>query len=135
VLILGAPHVLQMGFSNGAAVGGPGAKWAALLKSKGGPLTAILGYRGDSPDIGSVGKSIAALMGEKISAGLKDDAWVKTWLLLNAEHSGKDTWSAVGMDTTGYYWIQARSLWSRSFDKLPFISGDKYKIVGPAPMV
>jgi hypothetical protein len=132
VLIIGAPHVLLMNNANGFALGGPGEKWASLLKNKRGPLTAILGYRDDSPNIKDVGKDIAHQMGARIAAGLKDDEWAQSWLFINAEHSGSDTWNGVAMDQNGYWWIEARSAWSRSFDKVPFISGDKYNLVGPA---
>jgi hypothetical protein len=134
-LLMSAPYVLQMNVSNGFAIGGPGAKWAPLLDaSVGGPLTALLGYRDEAPRTEDVGREIARKMGEKIAAGLKDDEWVKTWLSINAEHPGKNTWNAVGMDQRGYWWIEARSAWSRSFDFVPFISGSTYKILGPAPM-
>ena len=71
-------------------------------------------------------------MGARIAAGLKDDDWAQSWLFINAEHSGSDTWNGVAMDQNGYWWIEARSAWSRSFDKVPFVSGDKYNLVGPA---
>ena len=133
-LIIGAPHVLQMNVVNGFAMGAPGAKWGSLLKTKGGPLTAIMGYRDLAPAIKDVGKQIAEQMGKKIASGIKDDEWVETWLSINAEHPGKDTWNAVGIDQSGYSWIEKRSAWSRSFDLVPGISGDKYEIKGPAPI-
>jgi hypothetical protein len=136
VLILGAPHVLKMNITKTFASGGPGARWGTLLKNKrqGGPLLAILGYQDDSPDIKTVGKEIAEKMGEKIAAGLKEDEWVQAWLKINGDHPGKNTWNAVGMDHNGYWWIEGRSAWSQSFDTVPFISGDKYRIKGPAVM-
>jgi hypothetical protein len=132
VLIIGAPHVLLMNNANGFAVGGPGAKWASLLKNKRGPLTAILGYRDDAPNIKDVGRDVAQAMGDKIAAGLKDNDWAQARLSINGDHSGSDTWNGVAMDQNGYWWIEKRSKWSRSFDTVPFVSGDKYKLVGPA---
>jgi hypothetical protein len=108
VLILAGSSVLSIEFLNGKARG-PGVEWTKLLKSKGGPLTAILGYGGEAPADKPVGNEIAYQMGEKIVAGLNDDQWVKVWLKINGDHSGRQTWNAVGMDEKGYWWIEKRS--------------------------
>ena len=135
-LILAAPFILNMNIVQGAfAVGGPGAEWAQMLTNRQGPFVAILGYSDFAPDIGSVGADIAKRLGKIMSKGLPDGAaLVDAWLSINAEHSGKHAWNAVGMDGRGYKWIVERSAWSRSFDTIPFISGDKYRIVGPVPI-
>jgi hypothetical protein len=136
VLVLAAPFILNMNRVSGAvAVGGPGAEWAKMLESKNGPFQAIVGYDAEAPDIGNVGGDIAKRLGKVMSKGLADGAaFVDAWLKINAEHDGKNTWNAVGMDRRGYKWIVERSAWSRSFDTVPFISGDGYKIVGPVPI-
>jgi len=135
VLVLAAPHILKMNIPGPIAVGGPGAEWAKMLESKNGPFQAIVGYDDDAPAIGSVGADIARQLGKAMSKGLADGAaFVDAWLAINAEHDGKNTWNAVGMDKRGYKWIVERSAWSRSFDTFPFISGDGYKIVGPVPI-
>jgi len=131
VLILAAPWVLKMAITKGMAAGQPGAEWAKFLKSKGGPFTAILGYRGTAPDIKSVGAEIARKMGAKLAAGLKDDQLVRTWLDINARQSGKHTWNAVGMDQRGYSWIHERTWDEEIWDFFPGL-GDKYEIRGPA---
>jgi hypothetical protein len=137
VLIIGAPHVLQM--NTGSVVsGGLGAKWVNLLRSKGGPVAAILGYQDDAPNIGDVGQDIATQMGTKLAAGLNDDELVPTWLKINGDQPGKNTWNAVGIDAKGYWWIEEKSMWERSKDwpvRFPWRSGDKYDIIGPATIV
>jgi hypothetical protein len=93
---------------------GPGADWAKLLKVKGGPLSAILGYRG-VPPADSVVSSIAARMGAKLKASVNENLWVPAWIEINAEHPGKNTWNAVGIDPKGYWWIEKRGIMERGF--------------------
>ena len=69
MLILAGSSVLNIAFSIGKA-SGPGVAWAKLLKSRGGPLTTILGYSGKVPFDRIEGSQIATLMGKKIAAGL-----------------------------------------------------------------
>jgi OmpA family len=108
VLILAAPWVLNI--DSGA---GPGLQWAKLLKAKGGPLTAILGYRAEAP-AWTTAAELAKQMAERIrtsAAGWKDDHWVRAWLQLNGDHEdnrGRKTWNAVGMAGSGYWWIRDR---------------------------
>ena len=122
VLILAGSSVLSVEFLNGKARG-PGVDWSKLLKAKGGPLTAILGYGSEAPADKTVGNEIASQMGKKIVAGLNDDQWVKVWLKINGDHPGRHTWNAVGIDEKGYWWIEERSQadrarkdWSRLYD-------------------
>jgi hypothetical protein len=83
------------------------------LKNKGGPLTAVLGYRGAAPDLASVAMGIAIEMGKRIAAGLDDDEWVLAWLEVNGNDPGANTWNAVGLDTRGYWWIEDGTVSSR----------------------
>jgi hypothetical protein len=134
-LILAAPYILQMNIANGFAMGGPGAKWAPLLKSKAGPVTTILGYRDAAPSLFDVEEEIADKMGKRIAAGLKDDEWAQAWLTVNGDHPGKDTWNAVAMDSKGYWWIEPWSVPSRMADGVKILTKKNFVIVGPAPIV
>lgn len=135
VLILAAPNVLGMKFHGGLAAAGPGASWAKLLQSKGGPLTAILGYDDDAPST-SVMADIASSMAERLAGGLSGNQFVDTWLAINANHDGKNTWNAVGMDARGYFWIKAEKpdFRDKEFYTKPF-GGNKPVITGPALIV
>jgi hypothetical protein len=142
VLILAGSGALSVTFANGLGVAGPGLEWVKLLKTKGGPLSAILGYSGEDTLDKSVENEIAAQMGAKIAGGLDEDEWVEAWLTINGDHKGKRTWNAVGMDTKGYWWIEERSLKARAvvavnkrtFDISPKVVSKKYTIEGPAPI-
>jgi OmpA family len=110
VLILAGCSVLNVTYAYGMA-NGPGAAWAALLKRWGGPLTAILGYRGKAPFDRIEGSQIAVLMAKKIAAGLAADQWVQAWLELHANPDQKrlpEFRNAVGLDQKGYWWIGER---------------------------
>ncbi len=134
VAILACSWVLGIPVSRDITLGGPGKKWAKLLKSKGGPLTAILGYRDEAPTDKHVRMDIARAMGARIARGMSDDKWVQAWLEINGDHSGKNTWNAVGLDQKGYWAIAERSKWSRMHDLIPYpfpSPYDKYEIVGP----
>jgi hypothetical protein len=127
MLILAGCSVLSLTAGNGAKLAGPGAEWAKLLKAKGGPLSAIMGYRDEAPADIPVGNAIAARMGAAIRAGLNEDQWVPAWLQINADHSGQNTWNAVGMDANGYWWIEKRGLAEKGLGP-PKKLLDKYKI-------
>ena len=132
LLILAAPHVLNMAVKGGMAFGLGGGEWSKLLKSKssGGPLSAILGYDDNSPEIKGTGADLARKIGAKIASGVKDDQIVPAWEQINAAHTGKNTWNAVGMDQRGYWWIHQRSEGEQSWDTVPG-AGDKYTFQGP----
>jgi len=136
-LILAAPFILKMNIVNGSvAMGGPGAEWAKMLENRNGPFQAIVGYDDDAPDIGSVGADIAKRFGT-IMHGLTDGAaFVDAWLSINAEHDGKNTWNAVGMDKRGYKWIVAQKpdFRDKEFYWPPW-GGDKPVIAGPVPIM
>jgi hypothetical protein len=126
VLIIGAMPALAMNVVQGVATGGSGAGWASLLKTKGGPLTTILGYRDGVPSPGDQ-QDIARAMGAAVTSASTDDQWANLWL-------GNNTPGAVVMNRSGYWWIRERS-WAheRIYDKSVFW-GDKYTIEGPAPI-
>src|SRR6202000_2568651 len=132
-LILAAPYLLQMNTESGipAAIGGPGAKWAQLLKSKGGPVSVILGYADAAPSRGDVGEEVVEKMGAKIAAGLKADDWGREWLTGNGDHPGKNTWNAVGMDSRGFWWIEPRTKLRRMLHGWDIFYKANYAIVGP----
>jgi hypothetical protein len=73
-----------------------------------GTLTAILGYRDDSPPI-AVLANMAARMASQLANGLSGDQFVAAWLAMNAMDPAENTWTAVGMDRRGYYWIEEGS--------------------------
>ena len=83
-----------------------------LLKIKGGPLIAILGYRG-RPPADSVVSAIVARMGATLKAGANEGQWVPAWMEINAENSSQNTWNAGGLDRQGYWWIQKRGILER----------------------
>jgi hypothetical protein len=132
VLILAGCSALNITFPYDIA-NGPGTAWAPLLKRWGGSLTAILGYRDKAPFDRIEGKQIAALMGQKIAAGLQPDQWVRVWLELHVDSTMK-RWpefrNAVGMDEKGYYWIEKRGA-ARQFTGDPKDINKDYNIVGP----
>ena len=105
-LLLAAPFVVEMNVVNGvAAIGGPGAEWAKMLKAKNGGPAVILGYADDAPSMKVRAQLINAFC-KKVGSGLTFGDWVETWLDLNLNHDGTDTWNAVGMDQRGYSWIR-----------------------------
>ena len=114
LLILAGCAVFNPAAGNGPVLTGPGADWAKLLKIKGGPLSAILGYRGIPPG-DNVVSSIAARMGATLKAGVNENLWVPAWIEINAENPGKNTWNAVGIDRQGYWWIEKRGVMERGF--------------------
>jgi hypothetical protein len=132
-----------MDVDGGMAVKGPGLEWANLLSLKGGPLVALLGYRGGSPkdrpdfpfDPGSgrpnepVGEIVATEMGRKIAEIGKDIVTrdgaiqlIKAWLDVNGDHRA---WNAVAMGQSGYWWI-GQTTWEK-------LNHD-YHIEGPVPI-
>jgi hypothetical protein len=85
-------------------------RWRKLLKKEGGPLDAILGYRGTAPmdrmSGGQVGgDQIASEMAQLMLDSLKDDwgSYAKKWVEINAKYPWTRT--ATAMDEKGYYYI------------------------------
>ncbi|WP_425148722.1 S8 family serine peptidase [Deinococcus sp.] len=97
VLIIAGCSVLHTDFSGGSASGN-GLEWARLLTSKGGPLSAILGYGGSAPADNPVGNAIAREMGARLKAG--SSHFVADWMAVNEAHRA---WNAVALDTRGYW--------------------------------
>jgi hypothetical protein len=84
--------------------------WQKLLKSEGGPLTAILGYRGTAPmdqmdGDRAGGDKIAEEMAQAMLDVLKRDwgSYARKWVEINARHPLTRT--AAAMDEKGYYYI------------------------------
>jgi hypothetical protein len=134
VLINTTSWALDVKLNAGIGVTGLGMDWAKLLKSNGGSLTTILGYRGVAPADDPVGADIAQRMSATIAAGLSDDQWVLAWLKINGDHPGQDTYNAAGIDRRGFWWIEKRSAWNQAFDFFPGF-GPHYAIAGPAPLM
>ena len=110
VLIIAGCSVLMIDSSTTPA-SGPGLSWAPLLTSKGGPLEAMLGYRGSAPCDSPVGENIAKEMGERMAKGSTD--YVQDWLEINKSVRALN---AAGMDAKGYWWIDTVA-------KIAFIKG------------
>jgi hypothetical protein len=132
-LVLAAPFVLEMNVVNGTvAIGGPGAEWAKMLKAKNGGPSVILGYANDAPSMQVRAQLINAFC-KKVGAGRNSFGdWVEIWLDLNLNHSGKDTWNAVGMDGRGYSWIRPWATWGEvHWPSRKTVLGPKADIEGP----
>lgn len=84
-------------------------RWRKLLKAEGGPLTAILGYRGTAPldrvDGGVGGDHIALEMAQAMVDSLKSDwkSYARKWVEINARYPVTRT--AAAMDDKGYWYI------------------------------
>lgn len=126
VLVIGASPAPAMTVAQGVASGGSGAAWASLLKTRGGPLATILGYRDGVPSPGDQ-QDIATTLAAAVPKASTDDQWAKLWL-------GDNTPGATAMTRSGYWWIRERSwVHERIYDKSVFW-GDKYSIEGPVPI-
>jgi hypothetical protein len=107
VLIIAGCSVLRIDYFSlpPRPTGGPGLRWAKLLKANGGPLEVILGYNDEALSDDHGADDIAAQMGKKIKAGLQPNQWVYTWLQINA-HNHPQSRPAVGMDRKGYWRLE-----------------------------
>ena len=104
VLILAGCSVLRITFSTSPA-SGPGIGWSKLLRTKGGTLTALLGYRGSAPCDSPNGERIANLMAQRMKSG--STSFANDWLTINGENNANN---AVAMDGQGYWWIEGGML-------------------------
>lgn len=104
VLIIAGCSVLKLNFS-GSSASGPGVGWSSLLRAKGGPLVAILGYAGSAPCDSPNGERIANLMAQRINRG--STSFAKDWLTVNGDNNANN---AVAMDDQGYWWIEGTML-------------------------
>lgn len=97
VLILAGCSVLRVDLS-GPSARGPGAEWARLLRTRGGPLTALLGYEASAPLDRPNGDAIARDMGARLAAGSR--RFARDWMEVNIAHKASN---AVAIDTSGYW--------------------------------
>jgi hypothetical protein len=119
-------------------------RWQKLLKSEGGPLKAILGYRGTAPmdrmDGGQAGgDQIALEMAQAMLDSLKTDwgSYARKWVEINAKYPSTRT--AAAMDEKGYYYInkemEPASHTHRARRLGGYISGrSEDTIFGPGPI-
>lgn len=115
VLILAGCSVLKIDFST-PSPSGTGMEWSRLLRAKGGPLTALLGYRKGAPCDNPNGDRIAQQMAQRMARGATNFA--RDWLEVNGNNNANN---AVAMDDRGYWWIEG-TLFGR------------YDIKGPEPI-
>jgi peptidoglycan hydrolase-like protein with peptidoglycan-binding domain len=114
VLILAGCSVLRIDFST-SPPSGPGVAWSRLLSGRGGPLVALLGYRGSAPCDNPSGNRIAKRMAQRMALG--STTFARDWLEVNGDNNANN---AVAMDGRGYWWIEGT-----------FFGG--YDIKGPIP--
>jgi hypothetical protein len=115
ILILAGCSVLKIDFSSSPS-SGPGLGWSRLLRAKGGPLAALLGYQRGAPCDNPNGDRIARQMAQRMAKGSTNFA--RDWLEVNGDNNANN---AVAMDDQGYWWIEGTWL------------GD-YNIKGPNPI-
>jgi outer membrane protein OmpA-like peptidoglycan-associated protein len=119
LLILAGCSVLKIDFST-SPPSGPGLGWSRLLRAKGGPLSALMGYQRGAPCDSPNGERIARQMAQRLARGSTNFA--RDWLEVNGDNNANN---AVAMDTRGYWWIEGT--WTGGYDiKGPMLipSGD-----------
>jgi peptidoglycan hydrolase-like protein with peptidoglycan-binding domain len=84
---------------------GPGVEWAKLLSSRGGTLTALLGYGAKAPCDVPVGDRIAEKLGQRIRTGTTDV--IRDWLTINGDANANN---AAAIDNRGFWWIESTLL-------------------------
>lgn len=107
VLILAGCSVLRISFTSPPT--GPGVKWSQLLRAKGGPLAALLGYGSGAPCDSPNGARIAQQMAQRLKRG--STSFARDWLTVNGNNNANN---AVAMDDRGYWWIEGT--WTGGFD-------------------
>jgi hypothetical protein len=115
VLILAGCSVLRIDFSTSTPTG-PGVGWSGLLRAKGGPLAALLGYQSAAPCDNPNGDKIAKLMAQRMNRG--STSFARDWLTVNGDNNANN---AVAMDDQGFWWIEGTLLGG-------------YDIKGPKPI-
>jgi hypothetical protein len=101
VLVVAGCSVLGLN-TEVSPMAGPGLGWVNLLRVRGGPFTAMLGYGTwdrESPLDAHGGNEIGAAIGQRIAAGSASLA--EDWLHINAD---KHAWNACAWDGTGRFW-------------------------------
>jgi hypothetical protein len=83
-------------------------RWQKLLFTQGGPLYAILSYRGTAPMDSNGGNLIAKEMAKAIVKDLRDDwdGYARRWVEINARYP--QTRTAAAMDSSGYWYINQK---------------------------
>jgi hypothetical protein len=115
VLVIAGCSVLRVDRST-SPPSGPGVAWTRLLRSKGGPLVALLGYQRGAPCDVPNGDAIATAMAARMAAG--STAYARDWLTANGDRHATN---AAAIDGTGY-WSIRRKLFGG------------YDIIGPEPL-
>jgi len=115
VLAMAGCSVLRIDLSTTPPTG-PGVAWSRLLRSKGGPLIALLGYQRGAPCDSPNGEAIATTMAAKMASGSKD--YARDWLTVNGDANANN---AVAIDSSGYWTIETTF-------------GGGYNISGPQPL-
>lgn len=100
VLILAGCSVLRIDFST-SPPSGPGVGWSRLLRAKGGPLVALVGYQRGAPCDSPNGDKIAKQMAQRMTRG--STSFARDWLTVNGDNNANN---AVAMDDQGYWWIE-----------------------------
>ncbi|MEM6489084.1 MAG: hypothetical protein AAF677_12605 [Pseudomonadota bacterium] len=103
-----------------------GKVWAGLLKSKGGPLSAICGYRHTAPIDQPFGNKVAERFAARLQKGLTSSQYASAWMDVNRPNPA--TWTACAWDTTGYRYINMPGL--NSFDAKHAVGA----VIGPIPL-
>jgi hypothetical protein len=114
VLILAGCSVLKIDFST-SPPSGPGVGWSSLLRAKGGPLVALVGYQRGAPCDSPNGDRIAKQMAQRMTKG--SISFARDWLTVNGDNNANN---AVAMDDRGYWWIET--------------TFGRYDIKGPKPI-
>ena len=94
---------------------GPGLDWLPLMRSRGGPLEALLGYGAtifapgpdalQSPGDNPVGNAVAREIAGAISGN--SQILPQDWLRINASYRA---WNAVAIDGNGVYWSMTKDI-------------------------
>lgn len=103
VLIIAGCSVLRIDLST-SPPSGPGVAWTRLLRAKGGPLVALLGYQQGAPCDNPNGDAIARAMAARLKAGSTD--YARDWLTANGDHNADN---AVAIDGRGYWTIDSKT--------------------------
>jgi hypothetical protein len=103
MLVLGACSVLDyIGTPLPTYPDKPGVEWAKLLRTKGGTMDYLLGYRYSAPSDSGGGKDIARMFSTWFSSHVGSNP-VEPWLNINRL---KRAWWACAMDNTNFYYIE-----------------------------
>ena len=102
-----------------------GLTWSGLLKRRGGPLSAICGYRHTAPIDEPFGNKIAERFGARLQQALTPEQYASAWMDVNRINPA--TWTACAWDNAGYYYINSPGL--NSFEA----TRKAGEVIGPIP--